>query len=108
MDAMADTKSIEMDGQVVDAARLERVCRRFGVAELAVFGSVARGDTTPDSDIDLLYELAPGARLGFDLFDFEDALEGLFGRKVDLVSRNAVHRLIRERVLAESVVVYAA
>jgi len=70
IDSMAGTKSIEMDGWVADAARLERVCRRFGVAELAVFGSVARGDTTPDSDIDLLYKPAPGARLGFDLFDF--------------------------------------
>lgn len=75
---------------------------------LAVFGSVASGDASPESDIDLLYELVPGARLGFDLFDLEDGLAELFGRTVDLVSKGAVHRLMRERVLADAVVVYAA
>jgi len=105
---MAVTKIIEADGRVVDDARLARVCRRFGVAELAVFGSVARREASPGSDIDLLYELAPGARLGFDLFDLEDALADLFGRNVDLVSKAAVHRLLRDSVFADAVVVYAA
>jgi len=86
---------------------LARVCERFGVAELAIFGSVARGEASPDSDIDLLYKLAPGARLGFDLFDLEDALAEVFGRTVDLVSKDAIHRLIGKSVLAEAVVVYA-
>lgn len=108
MEPMTVTGIIEMDGQVIDDARLARLCQRFGVAELAVFGSMASGDASPDSDIDLLYELAPGARLGFDLFDLEDGLAELFGRTVDLVSKGAVHRLMRERVLADAVVVYAA
>jgi len=55
MGSMAVTKIVEIAGQVVDEARLARVCRRFGVAELAVFGSVARGEASPGSDIDLLY-----------------------------------------------------
>ena len=97
-----------MNGKAVDDARLARLCQRFGVAQLAVFGSVARGDAAPDSDIDLLYELAPGARLGFDLFDLEDALTNLFGRTVDLVAKSSVHQLMRERVLADAVIVYAA
>ena len=105
---MAVTGIIEMNGQVIDPASLERTCQRFGVAELAVFGSVARGDASADSDIDLLYKLERGARLGFDLFDLEDALAEVFGRTVDLVAKDAVHRLMRERVLADAVVVYAA
>ena len=108
MGAMAVTGTIEVDGRVIDDARLARLCQRFGVAELDVFGSVARGDASPDSDIDLLYKLAPGSRLGFDLFDLEDALAEVFGRTVDLVSKDAVHRLMRDRVLAEAVNVYAA
>jgi len=105
---MAVAGIIELQGRVIDEARLTQLCEQFGVAELAVFGSVARCEASPDSDIDLLYVLAPGSRLGFSLFDLEDGLAELFGRPVDLVSKAAVHRLIRERVLVDARVVYAA
>lgn len=105
---MAVAEIIDAEGHVVDSERLAVLCDRYGVAELAVFGSVARGEALPESDIDLLYELAPGARLGFDLFDLEDGLADLFGRPVDLVSKASVHRLIRERVLTDARVLYAA
>ena len=49
----------------VDRNRLADVCRRYGIATLFVFGSVARGASTSSSDLDLLYELRPGARLGW-------------------------------------------
>lgn len=99
---------VDADGRVVESARLANLCDRFGLAELAVFGSVARGEPSADSDIDLLYELAPGVRLGFDLFDLEDGLAELFGRPVDLVSKAGIHRLIRQRVLADARILYAA
>jgi len=105
---MAMAEVVNPDGHVVDSGQLAALCDRFGVSELAVFGSVARGDASPDSDIDFLYKLAPGSRLGFDLFDLEDGLAELFGRTVDLVSKGSVHRLMRESVLADAVVVYAA
>lgn len=60
------------NGQVtvdLSDSRIADVCRRYGVAELSVFGSVARGDDTACSDIDLLYVLAPDSTLGFDLVD---------------------------------------
>ena len=44
----------------VDRVRLDALCRRFGIARLDVFGSVARGEDGPGSDVDLLYELAQG------------------------------------------------
>jgi predicted nucleotidyltransferase len=70
------------------------LCRRFGVRRLAVFGSAARGtDFDPTrSDIDLLYELesrSSGAYVD-SYFDLKEALERLFDRHVDLVSRDAV------------------
>ena len=52
-------------GDDVDAERIAEICRRYGVARLDVFGSVSRGEAAPDSDVDVLYELAPGARLGW-------------------------------------------
>lgn len=92
----------------MDRARLDEVCRRYGIKELAVFGSVARGEATADSDVDLLYALAPGARLGFALNRLEDELAEIFGRPVDLVSRRALHPLLRDTVEAEARTLYAA
>lgn len=90
----------------VDEAALRAIARRYGVARLEVFGSVARGDQQWDSDIDVLYEPAPGARLGWRIDDLADDLTALFGRRVDLVSRRGVHPMIRDRVLAEAREIY--
>lgn len=92
----------------VDAERLREVCERYGIASLEVFGSVARGDDHRDSDVDLLYVLKPGARLGFRLFDLEDELANLLGRPVDLVARRSVNKYLREQVLADAQPLYAA
>ena len=62
----------------------------------------------PDSDVGLLFALAPDARLGFAMFDLEVELAEIFGRPVDLLSKDSVHRLLRDEVLAEAKVLYAA
>ncbi len=92
----------------VDAARLADVCERYGVCELAVFGSVARGVATPMSDVDLLYVMTPGRSLGFSINRLEDELGEVFGRRVDLVAKRAVHPMLRDNVLAEARTLYAA
>ena len=92
----------------VDRVRLDALCRRFGVARLDVFGSVARGEAGPGSDVDLLYELAQGRSLGWEIEDLSQNLADLFGRPVDLVSRKALHPLIRDQVLADAEPFYAA
>lgn len=89
-------------------ARLAEVCERYGVAELLVFGSVARATATAESDVDLLYSMAPGRALGFAINRLEDDLSELFGRRVDLVSKRSLHRLLRDTVLAEAQTLYAA
>ena len=92
----------------VDRERIADICRRFDVAELLIFGSQARGDAADGSDVDLLYTLAPGRHLGFAVNRLEDELSEAFGHPVDLVSRAALHRLIRDDVLAGSQVLAAA
>lgn len=92
----------------VDAEQLAEVCRRYGVSRLDVFGSVSRGEAGPNSDIDVLYELAPGSRLGWNIEDLADELSRLLGHRVDLVSRNALHERLRDGVLAEARLLYAA
>jgi predicted nucleotidyltransferase len=91
----------------VDAAKLADLCRRYQVRELFLFGSAARGEMRPDSDIDLLVEFLPGANVSL----LEHAglmldLERLLGRKVDLVSKNGLKPLVRPYVLADARPVY--
>jgi hypothetical protein len=91
-----------------DREALDGLCRRYGIATLWVFGSVARGTEGDASDLDLLYELQPGAHLGWEITDLRDELAQLFGRPVDLVSRRSIHPLVRDSVLREARTVHAA
>jgi len=73
-----------------------------------VFGSRARGEVRPDSDIDILYTLRPGRRLGWEIEQLADELTELLGHKVHLVSLRSLHPLLQPSVLAEARPVYAA
>ncbi len=88
--------------------QLEELCRRYKVAELWVFGSVARGDDRPSSDVDILYVSRPDAQHGWEFYRIQEELEELLGRRVDLVPKVGLHWVIRDRVLADARVLYAA
>ena len=86
-------------------ARRERIlgiAARHGARNVRVFGSVARGDARPDSDVDFLVEMDEGRSL-LDHVGLVQDLEDYLGRKVDVVSERALHWFIRDRVLAEAV-----
>jgi len=75
--------------------------RRFGVRRIGLFGSAARGEAAEGSDLDFLVELEPKT---FDAYmGLKEFLEGLFGRRVDLVLRSAIKPRLRERILREVV-----
>ena len=93
----------------VDEGKLAEVCRRYGVRELSVFGSAARGETRPESDIDMLVEFLPEAEPG--LLDHAGLMLDLYemlGQKVDLVSKNGLKPLLRDSVIQDARRVYAA
>jgi predicted nucleotidyltransferase len=92
----------------VDDRELAVVCDRYGIAELKVFGSRVRGTARPDSDIDVLYVLRPGQKLGWEIEQLADELSGLLGHRVDLVSLRALHPRLKPAVLAEARPLYAA
>jgi predicted nucleotidyltransferase len=97
----------------LDRARIGDFCRRWGVSELAVFGSAVREDFGPGSDLDVLVSPAPGVVWSLlRLTDMRDELAAIVGRPVDLVVRRAVERSpnwIRRREILESAeTVYAA
>lgn len=78
--------------------------RRRGVRSLAVFGSVARGEAGEQSDVDLLVEFEPESRIGlFAFVDLRDYLSRLLRRPVDLVTREALHKRMRSRILQEAI-----
>ena len=72
----------------------------LGVRELALFGSHARGDARPDSDVDFLVEFGEKS---FDRYmELKELLEDLLGRKVDLVLKSAIKTRLREHILSEA------
>jgi predicted nucleotidyltransferase len=74
---------------------------RFNAANPRVFGSVARGEDGPDSDIDILVDALPGITL-FDLGGLQHALEMLLEVKVDLVTSGGIHPSMRDRIMSEA------
>ena len=90
---------------------LVEFCRRWKVAELAVFGSILSEHFSPDSDVDLLVTFRPDADWGlFDHVKMEQELKTLLKRDVDLVSRRAIERsrnwIRRKNILSSAQVVY--
>lgn len=79
-----------------------RLAAARGAHNVRIFGSVARGDAGPESDIDLLVEFEPGTTLLDHVALIQD-LEDLLGRKIDVVSEPALHWYIRDRVLEQAV-----
>jgi predicted nucleotidyltransferase len=79
-----------------------RVAARHGAHNLRVFGSAARGEAGPDSDLDILVDVEPGRSL-LDLGGLLMDLQELLGCRVDVVTEGGLRRRIRERVLREAV-----
>lgn len=97
----------------IDRKSVARFCRRWKIAQLALFGSVLREDFGSGSDIDVLVTFSPDARWTlFDHSDMQAGLAALFGRPVDLVNREALERSenwIRRRAILDSAqLLYAA
>ncbi|NTW99952.1 MAG: nucleotidyltransferase family protein [Geobacteraceae bacterium] len=77
------------------------ISRQHGAGTIRLFGSVAKGMESRDSDIDFLVELEPGRSL-FDLGGLVTDLQDLLGRRVDVVTPKGLHWYIKERVMAEA------
>ena len=83
-------------------AECEREVRALGVARLALFGSVLRGQAHADSDVDLLVQFAPGAKTYARFFALSELLEEHLGRRVELVTTEALSPFVGPRILAEA------
>ena len=100
-----------MNGIKIDLPQeaIVEICKRYQVRELSVFGSAVRDDFTDQSDIDILVEFQPDAKIGFLAFiGMQMELSELLKRKVDLVSKRGLNPIIRDEVINSSKVLYAA
>jgi hypothetical protein len=92
--------------------QIAEFCRKWNVTEFALFGSVLRDDFRPDSDVDVLVTWAPEARISlFDYGPMRDELEAMFGRRVDLVSKEGIQEsrnwIRKKEILGSARVIYA-
>lgn len=84
--------------------KIEEVARRYGASNLRLFGSAARGEDGPQSDIDLLVKIESGRTL-LDLVGLEQDLTDLIGRKVDIVVEGGINRHLEPQILSEAVAI---
>ena len=100
-----------MDPRIpIDHDRIARLCRKWLITELALFGSVLRPDFGPESDVDVLVTFDAAALWSlWDLVAIRDELEAIFQRKVDLVEKQALKNPFRRHaILTSHQVIYAA
>jgi hypothetical protein len=106
MQIMGSRKEDAMDmDKIIETLQANRVLlNRFHVRSLSVFGSVVRKEAASGSDIDILVEFEPDARIGlFTFVHFKDVLSELLKCPVDLVTRDALHPALKDAILQEAV-----
>ena len=97
----------------INTNAISEFCQRWGLAELALYGSVLRDDFGPESDIDVLVTIAPEQSCTmFDLVRMAEELEGIFGRAVDIQTRRGIEQsrneIRRREILDSAEVIHAA
>jgi len=91
----------------IDREKIAEFCRVRGIRKLSLFGSVLRDDFDPArSDVDVLAELLPTSRPGWEFFGWHEDLAPILGRKVDLHTPNSLSEYFRGEVLREALTVY--
>lgn len=105
---MAETIPNHVDGVFLDHDQITGFCRRNRVSKLALFGSILRADFKANSDVDMLVEFEPEAKVGLiRLAELEAELSQMVGRKVDLRTPAELSRYFRQQVTESAATLYA-
>ena len=80
--------------------RITPVLKKYGVVKASLFGSIVKGESTEDSDIDILVELPETATL-LELAALKIELEEILKKKVDVLTYDSLHHLLKDKILQE-------
>src|SRR5207344_784245 len=84
----------------------EAELKKLGVEHLYMFGSTARGEAKDDSDVDLFFDYEKGKLGLFELMDVKEYAAGILGRKADIMTRDSLHKVLREKIESTAVRVF--
>ena len=101
-------KKLENNGVHIRYDDLVKICKKYQIIELSVFGSSIRDDFNDNSDIDFLVSFEPTSRLSlYDIVDLKDDFKDLLNREIDIVEKEAMKNPIRKkRILSTREVIY--
>ncbi|WP_158927784.1 nucleotidyltransferase family protein [Acidisphaera sp. S103] len=97
---------MERDAVIAKLKAHEAELKRLGVQSLYLFGSTARGEARDDSDVDLFFDYDRGKFGLFQLMDVKERTSGILGRKADIMTRDSLHRTLRQGIEASAVQVF--
>jgi predicted nucleotidyltransferase len=98
--------AMERDEAISRLQQHEADLRRLGVEHLYMFGSTARGEANHDSDVDLFFDYQKGKLGVYELMDVKEYAASILGRKTDIMTRDSLHRTLREAIEATAVRVF--
>jgi len=98
--------SMGRDDAIARLRAHEAELRQLGVERLYLFGSTACGEATEDSDVDLFFDYERGKFGLFDLMDVKERASSILGGKADIMTRDSLHRTLRQRIEAAAVRVF--
>jgi len=98
--------AMDRDEAISRLQRHEADLKRLGVEHLYLFGSTARGEADQDSDVDLFFDYEKGKLGVYELMDVKEYAASILGRKTDIMTRDSLHKTLREAIEATAVRVF--
>ncbi|HWX05565.1 MAG TPA: nucleotidyltransferase domain-containing protein [Bradyrhizobium sp.] len=97
---------MERDEAISRLRRHEADLKRLGVEHLYMFGSMARGEAAPNSDVDLFFDYQKGQLGVYELMDVKEYAARILGRKTDIMTRDSLHKTLRGAIEATAIRVF--
>jgi uncharacterized protein len=97
---------MDRDDVITKLRQHEAELKQLGVQHLYLFGSTVRGEATGDSDVDLFFDYERGNFGLFQLMDVKDRASSILGRRADIMTRDSLHKVLREGIEAAALKVF--